>query len=89
MYIDGISTSLQMLGIAFTRLVSGLQEVVLLAPGERIFAPLLLDAWSMIDSANRLSVLLRHMEGVKNTPSLRIYRQQLLLVKPLRTRFNT
>lgn len=84
MFIDGISVTLQMLDVAFERLKQGLAELSPARQDEMFYAPVLLDAWSMVDSANRLALLLRYMKNVKKTPQMRVFKKHLEAVEPLR-----
>ncbi len=75
MYFDGIRYSLDMAGIAYVRLRQGLFDIDAFIPERKsdIYPMLFLDAWSMVDSLNRLRVLLGNFRGMKNTPEKRVF----------------
>lgn len=75
MYLDGIRYSLDMAGIAYVRLRQGLFDIDAFIPERKkdIYPMLFLDAWSMVDSLNRLRVLLGNFRGMKNTPDKRVF----------------
>jgi len=83
MYFDGIRYAVEMLDASFTRLASGIEEVVTVEQADNA-AVLFLDAWSVVDSANRLRVLMKQFPGMKRDPPVRILQATLAKVEALR-----
>lgn len=86
MYFDGIRFAIEMIDTSYRRLVDGLEAIA----GEKESAagnvPLaMLDAWAVIDSANRLRVLLAQTPGLKQkTPPMHAVRRALAPSEALR-----
>jgi hypothetical protein len=94
--LDGVRYSMEMVDIAYARLREtllsistqlGVQGGVASAP-VGLFASALLDAWAIIDSANRLRILLAYLPGVKpgmkRTAEWKLVERQLAPVLELR-----
>lgn len=79
LYIDAVRISIETADLAYSRLTDNLLEVSeKTRAGERphrLLSAVVLDAWSLVDSSNRLrSILLRQMPGLKKkTPAVQIF----------------
>jgi hypothetical protein len=75
-FLDGIRISAEMLDVAYTRLTDLLWQAT---NQDKIvgFAPLVLDAWAIIDSVHRLRHLLDEMPRLKkNTPKYKLFEKK-------------
>jgi hypothetical protein len=93
LFFDGIRYSIETADLAYSRLRETLLQISGnsgngVSPGvsnQRAFAAAVQDAWSIVDSLNRLRNLLNEVPNVKkNTPPLRIFRQKTEVVRDLR-----
>jgi hypothetical protein len=90
LYFDGIRYSIEMADVAYSRLKDILHNLSvnyasLGGTHHRYFASALLDAWSAIDSVERLRGLLRQTPGIKQrSPGLVVFDQKTADVKVLR-----
>jgi hypothetical protein len=89
MFLDGIRYSAEMLVLAYGRLVPELEHIALasqndVSPGSRVYEAVMLDAWSVVDSANRLRTLLEGMRGIRRTPGMELFIRQLAPAEDLR-----
>jgi hypothetical protein len=91
MFLDGIRYSLDMAGLAYTTLAQSLLQVSVGTAGDAsaptptaVFPSCFMDAWSFVDSINRLRVLLSQMPNVKRTPLLRVFERHLEPFEELR-----
>ncbi len=89
-FLDGIRISIEMIDIAYTRLVHDLLEIRIdddrILMNEGSTASLFLDTWSMVDSAFRLRELIQQMPGIKKSKahSIKIFLQKTSTVEILR-----
>ena len=79
MYFDGIRFAIEMIDTSYQRLVDGLERIASNDERAAAHAPIaMLDAWAVIDSANRLRVLLAETPGLKKkTPAIEVVRRSL------------
>src|SRR4051812_48625137 len=83
---NGIRYSIQMYDVAYRTLVNALATVDSQDDVPEDFYPsVLLQAWSMVDSANRLRLLLRYTPGLpKRDPHFKVNFRKLEVVENLR-----
>ncbi|GAI91560.1 unnamed protein product, partial [marine sediment metagenome] len=89
LFLDGLRYSVEMAHLAHTRLRETLYGLTVhretLEPETLSFSAAFLDAWSIVDSINRLRCLLHQAPGIKQrSPGLRIFRQKTEVVEDLR-----
>jgi hypothetical protein len=86
MYCDGVRYAVEMLDVSYRRLVAGLEQVAIEDGQTSGDVPLLfLDAWAIVDSANRLRVLVEGFPGIKKkTAAHQFLVRTLAGVEPLR-----
>ncbi len=89
LFLDGIRYSIEILDLHFRRLVKTLAEIQSMKSAAPELGPktveAILDAWGMIDSANRLRELAQQMPGLKQKdPKLQSFLRQTAAVKSLR-----
>lgn len=72
--LDGIELSMRMAKIAFNRLEVGVLEISRRGDFSRdLQDALFLDAWSFIDSINRLRLLIKNTPGLKQTSTVKAF----------------
>lgn len=86
---DGIRYCIEMIEIAYSAICEALMGISLsYANGQEIpkraFPFVFMNAWSIIDSANRLVVLLEQLPNLKRTPAIKIFIGNMLGVRDLR-----
>ena len=64
LYLDAIEESVDMAGLAYSRLQ---RSILALAPGPGGGTAIVLDAWSLVDVLNRLRVMIEFMPGLKKS----------------------
>lgn len=76
--LDGLRYSAEMAHIAYERLYANAQAMAASKdePSVREIATCMLDAWSIIDSANRFRDLLENLPGLPNSPWRRLLRDR-------------
>lgn len=94
LFLDAIRYSIAMLDVSYVRLHSLLVEVSVLQveAGDSedgvdldVFLPgAFLDAFSIVDMANRLWTLLNNMAGIKRTPDMRVFLNKIRRAEDLR-----
>jgi hypothetical protein len=84
--LNGIRYSIEMYDVAYRNLVDTLSPIDRRANAPSDFYPsVLLHAWSMVDSANRLRLLLQHTPGLpKRPPQFKVNFRKLEVVENLR-----
>lgn len=74
LFLDGIELTIKMVELAYKRLEFCAIESSPFEGYPREFeAPLFLDAWSFIDSVNRLRLLVTNTPGLKRTPAVMVF----------------
>lgn len=88
LFLDGIRFSIEMADLAYTRLCETLYYLAINCPNaadHSKFISALQDAWSIVDSVNRLRGLLKHAPGFKqNAPGQNIFIRRTAEVEDLR-----
>lgn len=85
MFYDGMRFAIEMLDVSYRRLVAGLEAIAAEEAAGSHVPIVMLDAWTIVDSANRLRDLLDQTPGLKkNTPPMRVVRDALAPCDPLR-----
>lgn len=85
MFCDGVRFAIEMLNCSYLRLESCLSRMAAGEPLEDLTPMAFLDAWSVIDSANRLRVLLNTFPRLKKkTPPLQLVMRALQPAEALR-----
>jgi hypothetical protein len=84
MFFDGIRYSIDMADESYLRCVDALVSISRVGPDSRQMVAAFQSAWSLVDSANRLRVLLAQMRGAKRTPDMRLFLLELAPAEELR-----
>jgi hypothetical protein len=87
LFLDGIGYSIDMAAIGYQRLQTFLHEHTLADPEQRShvrYALIVMDAWSIIDTVNRLRALARGTPGLKHGPAYESFRRSVSHVETLR-----
>ena len=90
LFFDSIRIAVEMAELAYERLTKALEQAAMSAEMSRDdfsrLVPLcFLDAWSIVDSTNRLRVLMRRLPNFKQrAPSLQLFLRRTAGVEPLR-----
>ena len=89
MYLDGIRYSIDMAALASERLEQALAEVSRTFESDAkvptgSFTAVFLDAWSIVDSVNRLRVLIDKMPRMRRSAQLRVWMKRLAFFEGLR-----
>jgi hypothetical protein len=89
LFLDGIRYSAEMIRIAYERLWTQLNAITVPPPDNSDIttddiARAMLDAWSIVDSANRLRDLVREFPGLPNTPWEHVFLANTVEVDALR-----
>jgi hypothetical protein len=92
LFLDGIRYSIECYELAWTRLERSLDTLSHLADDAKDFTPLIVaatsDAWTMVDSANRLLTLLDQAPKLKKKePELQLFRRRTEVIEDLRNFF--
>jgi len=85
MYFDGVRFAIEMLALSYSRLEVTLAAVANDEQAKDLTPGIFLDAWGVVDSANRLRVLLSEFPGLKKkTPPAQLLARSLQPVEVLR-----
>lgn len=95
LFLDGIRFTIEMVDLSFNRLCSALwhasdtkQERQKKQIPPQLFGAVLLDAWSMIDSIERLRTLVQKMRGLKRTEPIRDFLKYTEKIRLFRNRLH-